>query len=109
MLKMNESWEPVLCWSEAVSTGRKVSYFSAFREEHVLSNSHGETGKCSGPRGQMNPDVRACSQGGVHLYSSCFSLFKSSVASFYSIFPGSLPLSSLFPSFVFCLCHSFGK
>lgn len=49
------------------------------------------------PRGQMNPDVRACSWGGVHSYSSCFSLFKSSVASFHSIFSWrSFTLSSLF-------------
>lgn len=48
----------------------------------------------------MNPDVSACSQGGVHLYSSCFSLFKSSVASFYSIFSWQSPtLSSLFSLF----------
>lgn len=40
----------------------------------------------------MNPDVSACSQGGVDLYSSCFSLFKTLVASFYSVFPGRLQL-----------------
>lgn len=104
MLEMTESWAPIFLFVRGSGEEKRWTFApllyiqkkQPWRDRVVLQTW-----------GQMNPDVRACSQGGVHLYSSCFSLFKCSVVSLYSIFPGRLPPSSLLYSAMFS--HTFSE